>query len=69
MHNPDISCGAIGGANRMRRIMGGNHADAHEYPWQTLIRAFVTRNSYQHCGGSLLTNNWVVTAAHCLEKE
>ena len=45
------------------RIIGGNTAVPHSYPWQASIRS--SYNSH-FCGGSILSKNWVLTAAHCM---
>jgi len=44
-------------------IVGGQWASRGAWPWQILLR-FSGRN---WCGGSLINNRWVVTAAHCIE--
>uniref|UniRef100_A0A671M026 Coagulation factor IX n=1 Tax=Sinocyclocheilus anshuiensis TaxID=1608454 RepID=A0A671M026_9TELE len=46
------------------RIVGGNPALPGEIPWQV---ALVARSTHQiFCGGSILNQLWVITAAHCL---
>ncbi|XP_078508709.1 serine protease 33-like [Lissotriton helveticus] len=43
------------------RIVGGQDAVNGEWPWQASVQV-----EGQHiCGGTLITNNWVVSAAHC----
>ena len=52
------------------RVIGGKAALHGSWPWQANIyyrRFFASRK--HHCGGSLITTQWVVTAAHCVEKK
>jgi len=52
-----------GKANRATRIVGGVTTEVNEYPWQV---ALVGQGSSQvFCGGSLINDRWVLTAAHC----
>jgi len=44
-------------------IINGQWAARGAWPWQILLR----RNGAFTCGGSLLNNRWVLTAAHCVE--
>jgi secreted trypsin-like serine protease len=44
------------------KITGGTAADISNYPWQVY---FVAGN--YSCGGSIISGNWVITAAHCTE--
>jgi len=45
------------------RIIGGEEAPLHEFPWQISLR-----NLGSHiCGGSIINKNQVITAAHCVE--
>jgi len=55
-----------GQANRATRVVGGETTEVNEYPWQV---ALVGRGSSQvYCGGSLINDRWVLTAAHCTQQ-
>jgi len=46
-------------------IVGGVDSKALELPWQVYLE--IDKNgSLFACGGTLITNTWVVTAAHCI---
>ncbi|KAF5903228.1 transmembrane protease serine 9-like, partial [Clarias magur] len=48
-------------ANRNTRIVGGLDADPGAWPWQVSLQAYGSH----FCGGSLINNGWVLSAAHC----
>lgn len=50
-----------------RLIVGGVEAQAHEFPWQASVRR---KSSDSHfCGGSIINQRWIITAAHCMSGE
>jgi len=44
------------------KIVGGTEAVPHSWPWQVIM---TTSSGSQLCGGSILNDNWIMTAAHC----
>lgn len=51
-----------GRANRKAKIMGGVKAEKNEYPWQVRLSI-----SNAKCGGSIISRDRILTAAHCTE--
>ena len=51
-------------------MVNGEEATPNSWPWQVSLRYvdWPEENAYGHiCGGSLIEDEWVLTAAHCLD--
>ena len=46
-------------------IIGGVPANIRDFPWQIRI----LENGSHLCGGSILSEWWILTAAHCFKSE
>ncbi len=46
------------------KITGGTDADISEFPWQVYYKS----GDYL-CGGSIISENWIITAAHCTKNQ
>nr|XP_012417407.1 PREDICTED: serine protease 42 [Odobenus rosmarus divergens] len=50
-------CGQV-----VAKVLGGKEAEEGKWPWQVSVRI----NEKHVCGGSLITQQWVLTAGHCI---
>lgn len=57
-------CGVNPKKSLFRRIVGGKPADPKDWPWMVALLQRV--GNTQYCGGTLITDRHVLTAAHCL---
>ncbi|KAK2882098.1 hypothetical protein Q8A73_022608 [Channa argus] len=59
-----------GQVNNDQRIVGGDEATPGEIPWQVTLMSYSSKYDkvLPFCGGSLLSDVWVISAAHCLIK-
>ena len=55
-------CG-IEGPPAMDKIVGGYEAEPNQWPWQVAL--FIDNAWF--CGGALISENYVLTAAHCVD--
>ena len=62
-----IACGEkMVASNVNPKIVGGSDAEAGSWPW---LVALYYRDSYRDqllCGASLVSSEWLVSAAHCV---
>jgi len=57
-------CGKKGASHT--RIVGGKNANPGDWPWQVNIDyKYNSGNPGHHCGGTLINEEWILSAAHC----
>uniref|UniRef100_A0A7N6AI96 Peptidase S1 domain-containing protein n=1 Tax=Anabas testudineus TaxID=64144 RepID=A0A7N6AI96_ANATE len=60
-NDSDLSVSLCGQPPLNNKIVGGQVASAGSWPWQVSLQ--ISRRHF--CGGSLINDQWVLTAAHC----
>ncbi|CAH1789203.1 unnamed protein product [Owenia fusiformis] len=62
--------------SRRKRLIGGDEIDEAEWPWLVSLQGKIPTTRFfglpvmfttVYCGGSVLNDNWIMTAAHCFD--
>ena len=51
-------------ATAQQKVVGGVDVDIKDYPWQVALTSSPSGGGF--CGGSIIGDSWVLTAAHCV---
>ena len=51
----------------MSRIINGIEATPYEFPHQAALLSVSSTGGSHMCGASVIAQDWVITAAHCVE--
>ncbi|XP_056400086.1 chymotrypsin-C-like [Hyla sarda] len=64
------SCGVPAVQPILSRVVGGHDVRANSWPWQISLQYQGSSGNWGHtCGGTLIADNWVLTAAHCISSD
>ncbi|XP_072864125.1 chymotrypsin-like elastase family member 2A [Chlorocebus sabaeus] len=61
-----LSCGVPTYPPSVTSVVGCEEATPNSWPWQASLQYTSNGNWYHTCGGTLIANSWVLTAAHCI---
>lgn len=64
--SPTAPCGCSPNSAILSRIVGGEAASSQTWGWAVSVR-YSSSNSH-FCGGSVISQSHILTAAHCVEK-
>ncbi|XP_066579293.1 tryptase-2-like [Amia ocellicauda] len=63
------TCGVFSSPLSRSSIIGGQDAKKGQWPWQVFLQISLKTEptKARRCGGSLISEHWVLTAAHCFD--
>jgi len=65
----DCNCGEANRERQDNRIFNGDATEENEYPWMVRIESYFPEVPFWNlCGGSLISDRFIVTAAHCVSR-
>ncbi|KAM4562523.1 chymotrypsin-like elastase family member 2A, partial [Odontesthes bonariensis] len=65
-HVPVCGCGLPTFPPAVSRVVAGEDVSPHSWPWQVSLQSD-SRGRWTHvCGGTLISSEWVLSAAHCI---
>jgi len=65
----EVQCG-VSPYDEGTYVVGGGDARPLEFPWQISQQLLGVGDDFEHnCGGSIISDQWVLTAAHCVDPE
>lgn len=66
--NPPDHCGRAP-TDPDNRIVGGKESAVNGNPWQVSLQKPSGSSYYHFCGGSIISETYILTAAHCVENQ
>uniref|UniRef100_A0A2C9JRC5 Serine protease 12 n=1 Tax=Biomphalaria glabrata TaxID=6526 RepID=A0A2C9JRC5_BIOGL len=68
--NNDLNAPRTLSRQQNEKIIGGVYAQHGAYPWQVRVdKVYSSRFVSHHCGAVIISEHWLLSAAHCFAKE